>query len=289
MTLYPDRAASAIEPLGKQLGLSTIETALGIVQIANAHMTRALQVISVERGHDPAQFQLVSFGGAGGLHAAELARSLGIPKVIIPAHASTFSALGMLQADIVKDYTRTVMLTEEKGFLGISDLFKPMVDGSNRDLRMEGVEKQQIHHERFIDVRFRGQSYELRIPYSARWRETFLATYRDQYGHLPPGIDLEIVNLRVRARGEIPQPEIVPLPRDIHLSLDTDLPDRDIYFAVGWKTTPVYRETSLNSDQNITGPVIIIRPDTTILVPPGDQIHRDLFGNLIFKIRQEVI
>ncbi len=110
MPLFPDLAEAAITPLAHQMGLTLTETALGILEIANAHMERALRVISVERGHDPREFTLLSFGGAGSLHAADLARRLRIPRVLIPPYAATLSAFGMLAADVVKDYTQTVML-----------------------------------------------------------------------------------------------------------------------------------------------------------------------------------
>ncbi len=110
MPLYPELAEAAISPLAAHMSLSLTETALGIIEIANAHMERALRVISVERGHDPREFTLLSFGGAGSLHAADLARRLHIPRVLVPPFAATLSAFGMLTADVVKDYTQTVML-----------------------------------------------------------------------------------------------------------------------------------------------------------------------------------
>ena len=110
MSLDPERAYQAVGELGNELGLSPEQTALGVIQVANAHMERALRVISVERGHDPRDFALLSFGGAGGFHAADLARGLAIPTVLVPPYAATFSAFGMIMADVIKDYSRTVML-----------------------------------------------------------------------------------------------------------------------------------------------------------------------------------
>ena len=143
ITLDTQRAIDAIETVAHPLGLDRYETALGVIEIANAHMVRALRVISVERGYDPENFTLVSFGGAGGLHASALARNLGIPQVLVPPQAATLSALGMLMADIIKDYTQTVMLPGSTPTREIEALLKPLVKKGQADLFGEGIKKRK--------------------------------------------------------------------------------------------------------------------------------------------------
>ena len=134
MPLYPELAENAITPLAEQLGLSLTETALGIIEIANAHMERALRVISVERGYDPREFTLLSFGGAGSLHAADLARRLRIPQVLIPPYAATLSAFGMLAADVVKDYSQTVMLAGNTPINNLQSKISPLLERAHQEI-----------------------------------------------------------------------------------------------------------------------------------------------------------
>ena len=183
MPLDKGRAVEALSRLGDELNLTASQAALGVVQVANAHMERALRVISVERGHDPRDFTLLSFGGAGGLHAADLARGLGIPRVLVPPLASTLSAFGMLAADVVKDYTRTVMLPGDTSLSTLEGLFAPLSARGQREVEAEGVTAEHIHVERFIDMRYQGQSYELTVPFSERLAEDFHGLHNATYGY----------------------------------------------------------------------------------------------------------
>jgi N-methylhydantoinase A len=218
MPLYPGLAEGAIDHLGKQLNLSPYQTALGIIEIANAHMERALRVISVERGYDPRDFTLLSFGGAGGLHAVALARRLGIPRVLIPPFASTLSAFGMLVADVVKDYTLTVMLPGAIHPDEITSRLKPLSDRGRRQIQKEGFSIRDIQIEEFLDMRYQGQSYELTIPIvndslsGADYSERFHQEHQRTYGYQRPDADLEIVNFRVRATGIVSPPRIPTQP-----------------------------------------------------------------------------
>jgi N-methylhydantoinase A len=139
MPLKPDRAEHIIRELGEKISLSSIETALGIIAVVNTHMERLLRLISVERGNDPRDFTMLSFGGAGGLHAVDLARKLAIPQVLVPPYASTLSALGMLAADLVKDYSKTVMLPGDTPIDDLDSLFEPLVARARQDLMAEGI------------------------------------------------------------------------------------------------------------------------------------------------------
>jgi N-methylhydantoinase A len=187
MPLDFDRAFQSLQRLGTRMHLSPQQAALGIIQVANAHMMRALRVTSVERGHDPRNFTLLSFGGAGGLHAADLARGMGIPQVLVPPMASTLSAFGMLVADIVKDYSQTVMLPGETAQVDIESRLAVLADKGRQEVLAEGVAAQDIEVERFADLRYFGQSYELTIPFSPRLLDDFHNQHKRLCGIPPRG------------------------------------------------------------------------------------------------------
>lgn len=285
MPLSPDRAQDALAPLALELGLTPVEAALGIIEVANAHMERALRVISVARGHDPRDFTLVSFGGAGGLHAAALARRLGIPRVIISPYAATFSALGMLMADVVKDYTQTVMFSGSVPLPDIKDALQPLLGRGRADLLAESLPEESISLEQFLDVRYRGQSYELTVPFTERWRDAFMDLHRREYEYALQDGDLEIVNLRVRAVGALPVPEIPPQP------LEEPDPSRAfidrgpvMLERAGKVEIPHYLGEGLRPGNRIAGPALILRSDTTVLINRDDLAEVDPFGNVIVII-----
>jgi len=284
MPLYPDLAQAAITPLAAQLGLTPIETALGIIAIANAHMARALRVISVERGHDPTDFALVSFGGAGGLHAADLARELGIPRIVISPYAAVFSALGMLMADVVKDYSQTVMLPGNTSISHLRSQFSPLLTRARTNLLAESVHEDHITLHSQLDVRYHGQSYELTVPFTETWQDTFDETYRANYGYAPPSAELEIVNLRVRAVGSVPSPKIKPVPYGGKDPISALIGSRRVYLAPVSSNVPVYDGERLTPGNQIPGPALIIRPDTTILLSPSDLAEVDGYHNLLIQI-----
>ncbi len=292
MPLYPDLARAAIQPIADTLGLTPEAAALGIIAIANAHMARALRLISVQRGHDPADFALVSFGGAGGLHAAALARELGIPRILIPRHASTFSALGMLLADVVKDYSQTVMLPGQSSVTSIQSSVNPLMERAHRDLLAEGIAEERITLEPALDVRLRGQSYELSVPFSPEWERAFNEIYRATYGYAPPDGEREIVTVRVRGRGGIDSPEFSPRPLGDADPRAALMGTRPIWLDHGplrlrsgqAQGTPVYDGEALQPGHAITGPALIVRLDTTIILDTDCRASVDAYDNLIIDL-----
>ena len=212
MPLDVERAWAAVGRLAAALQLSPQRCALGIVAVVNARMARALRVISVERGHDPRDFTLVSFGGAGGLHAADLARQLGIPRALISPYAATLSALGMLTADVVRDYSRTVMLPGETDRATLEDHLAPLLARGRRDLAAEGVPPGAIETMSSLDMRYLGQSFELPIPLDDDPGSAFHQAHLHLYGYANETIPLEIVNVRVRATGSVPPPQLPEFP-----------------------------------------------------------------------------
>lgn len=284
MPLDVSRAQYVLGELGKQLGLGPSEVALGVIEIANAHMERALRVISVERGNDPRDFTLLSFGGAGGLHASDLARRLAIPRVLIPPIASTLSAFGMLAADVVKDYTQTVMLADGTSPKDLEVALSPLVARAVDDMLSEGFAQDQIEIEQLIDVRYRGQSYELTVPFDGDLRERFHQAHKRVYGYARLEAPLEFVNLRVRVTGAVPSPQIAEQPPgdpDPHLAF---VRNRPVVFSGGEVSTPFYRGEALKPGNRIPGPAIILRSDTTILVNPEDHAFVDPLQNIVMGI-----
>lgn len=284
MVLDTERAHQALASVGKQLALNAVETAQGIVEIVNAHMERALRVISVERGYDPQYFSLLSFGGAGGLHAADLARGLGIPEVLVPPMASTLSAFGMLTADVVKDYTRTVMLAGDTPWMEIESLLRPLVERGLKEVRDEGIAASEMNVERYLDIRYRGQSYELTIPFSAQFKSDFHEEHRRTYGYARPDAPLEVVNLRVKSVGRVQAPSLETIPMSTPEPYEAYLEEREVVFSSGALKVPCYKAELLRPGNVISGPALVVRADTTVLIPPPDTAEVDVYNNLLISI-----
>jgi N-methylhydantoinase A len=293
LQLHPEYADLAIRKLGESLGLDPIRTALGIIAVADAHMERALRLVSVERGHDPQQFTLLSFGGAGGNHACSLARKLGIPQVLIPPYASTLSALGMLAASVEKDYTLTVMLPGTASKEVIESAFQALLDNASEDLLKEGINHPDQVFTRSMEMRYSGQSYELPIawpPTQAGILADFHTAYRQAYSYAHPKAPVEIVNLRVHAAGKreplaLPTfPTRSPDPRAAWLG------EREVILEGANRQPesrwlPCYRGESLQPGNLLKGPALIVRSDTTILLHPGDMAEIDNALNLWVEIK----
>ena len=280
------RAEAAIDRLAKVLGLDRIQTALGIIEVANAHMERALRVISVERGHDPRDFTLFSFGGAGGLHACELAFRLGTPQVLISPYASVLSALGMLAADVVKDFSLTVMLPGDVPREQIDHLFAPILERSQVEIVKEGIQPDNVHLEISLDMRYRGQSYELVIPYTSDFLRDFHAAHHQEYGYARRDAPVEIVNLRVRAVGTTQPPTIQSRPEVGAEASSAIMAYRPAHFSSGSKTIPFYQGDLLSSGNYLEGPAIVVYKDTTILIPEQVPVKVDRMNNLILTIHE---
>ncbi|MCW8858139.1 MAG: hydantoinase/oxoprolinase family protein, partial [Deltaproteobacteria bacterium] len=193
--------------LATKLNLITEELAEGVLNVANTTMERAIKVISVERGFDPREFTLFSFGGAGGLHAAYLARDLNMTQVFIPRNPGILSAAGMLMSDVIKDYSQTVMLSEGEIVQETLNLhFNPLENRGREDLLKEGVEEERVELERYLDMRYQGQSYEIMVPYGADFCEQFHQLHEKTYGYCNRNKDIEVVNVRLRALGKPEKP-----------------------------------------------------------------------------------
>jgi N-methylhydantoinase A len=281
MPLYPDRSLAAIAGLAHKIGATPQQAALGILAVVNAHMERALRLISVERGFDPRQFTLLSFGGAGGLHATQLASRLGIRRVLIPRYASTLSAFGMLTADVVKDYSLTVMVPGTTSYSHLQELFQPLVVMAQQEMSAEGFAKDEIELVYKLDSRYHGQSYELTIPFSHACVEDFHAAHHKTYGYQRLDTPVEIVNLRLQAKGSVEQPVLAPLPEKS--GTDQALPEfyRQLWFQDGDLQIPFYLSANLSPGETVTGPAVVLCLDTTVYVESGWSLLLDFLGNFV--------
>lgn len=277
------KAKSVIGKLGKKINLTVEQTAMGIIAIANSHMKRAIRIISVARGYDTREFTLLSFGGAGGLHACDLTKDLGIRSILIPPMASTLSAFGMLVADVIKDYSITVMFPGDSSINKIDNIFQKLEKNGNDEMLSQGIPPNQISLERFLDLRYKGQSYELTIPFSQTVLQDFHNHHNMKYGYAKINSDIEIVNLRVRARGK---------STSLHLKKKKCVDDNPcaafirniaVYFDNCTCNTPLYYSEKLQPGNIIIGPAVLVRKDTTILIHPSNQVRVDPYENLLIS------
>jgi N-methylhydantoinase A len=290
LPLFTGRAQAALRQLGDAARLDPHQAAAGVIQIANAHMARAIRLISVERGYDLRDYGLLSFGGAGGLHAVDLAHSLGIPVVIVPAQAAVFSAFGMLVSDVIHDYSITVMLNASVPQPVIDEAYRPLIKGAQADLAAESVPPERQALEKTIDMRYTGQSYEINLPYSEDYRQAFAQQHQQFYGFARSELEIEIVTLRVRAIGRQAPIRPEPAPRDGVDAERAIVAHCPVYLSSGAGkrfqpvTVPVYDGERLRHGNAFQGPALVVRPDTTIVIDQPDRVEVDAYGSLLIKI-----
>jgi N-methylhydantoinase A len=269
--------------------LTLEQFAAGVVRVVNANMERALRVVSIERGHDPREFALVAFGGAGGLHACELAEALAIPTVIIPARPGALSAFGILVSDVVKDFSRTVLwpLTGHLPQGQLQNEFRKLEQAAQKQFQTEHW-RGALHYERSLDLRYRGQGYELNIPAGNELSARFHAEHQRRYGYHHAGREIELVTLRLRVRMKSPQPPLKPdAPKDAHRSsrLESAVESGPVIFQSRALATPVYERAQLRPGQSLKGPAVVTEYSATTVVPPGKKFWLDRAGNLVVKVR----
>jgi N-methylhydantoinase A len=289
MTLQLEAARTAVGRIADRLGSTVEEAALGMVRIANANMEAAIRVISVERGHDPRLFTLVAFGGAGPLHACELASALRIPRVLVPSTPGVLSALGMLAADILKDYVRTVMVASAAADGVVEPVFAELDARGRAELAAEGLSPERIIIERYLDLRYSGQSYELVVPYSGDLGvavEDFHRAHDRRFGYSDPTEQVQVVNVRLKARGLADRPEIARTPLDANAQAEP-ASTRAVIFAgqagADAHDTPIYARERLVPGVTFDGPAIITQYDTTTVLPPGWRALVDETRSLILE------
>ncbi len=279
-----DRAKQALTALGASCGLDMQDTANGVLKIAVSNMQKAVRVISVERGYDPRDFTLVAYGGAGPMHACELAEAALIPKVIVPQTPGVFSALGMTASDIAKDFSSTVLGKFEIASPSmLQAAFIPLLDEAYGYLLDEGVGEQDMVFEKYLDMRYAGQSFELTVSlddFMDDYAGAFHALHEERYGYSSPGEAIEAVTIRVRAVGMLEKPSGKAIGKAIAPA--QPITTTRAYFD-RWLITPCYERSGLLSGHNISGPALVFQLDTTTVIPPAWEAVVDGYGNLLLQ------
>jgi len=295
MALDVGLALDAIwEQLAAPLGITLEEAAEGIIRVVNAGMLGGIRVVSVTKGYDPREFTLVAFGGAGPLHASELADELDIPRVLVPVAPGVTSAMGLLMSDLRHDFVHTVLSRGDQinpGRLN-SDYAEMEVEAMDQ-MRREGVDRDGVTLMRMADIRYLGQGYELEVPVAAgalidtdlvETYERFHEAHRQVYGFASLDSPLEVVNLRVTALARMPRPSMEPAtlngatsPRGAHLG------ERQVYFRGSFVPTAIYSRDRLTPGDVIAGPAIVQQLDSTTVVWPEHTARVDAYHNLVLE------
>lgn len=283
------------DQVSNHFGSSVEDGALGIINIANSNMLNALKLISVRKGFNPEDFTLVAFGGGGPMHAAELAKELGIKKIIVPYAASVFAAWGMLMSDARKDYIQTYL--EKLNYINyenLNDKWREMEENSIIDFQESNLEHLNIKFERAVDLRYEGQEHtvKMKIP-NVIWGDKLIEKIKDQFNHLHEftysfkleNTGIEIVNLHLTAVGDIEKPKIMKkVNRELKVE-ETIKETRPVYFqSTGWTDTKIYNRDLLTTSHKVLGPAIIEEKTTSTLVLENQVANIDQYGNIIIML-----
>jgi N-methylhydantoinase A len=277
--------------------LTPEQFAAGIIRVVNATMEKAVRVVSIERGHDPREFALVAFGGAGGLHACELAEALRIPRVIVPALPGALSAFGILVSDVVKDYSRTVLwrVTEKLPIEKLELEFAALRRRAEIDFREEKW-KGAISHQRSVDIRYQGQGYELNVPFTRNLIDDFRSEHQRRYGYNYPAREVELVTLRLRATIKSKQLNMAQGSTPSHVGMGAlarpgrAKPGRrstdraPVSFSGKKLAAAILPRDSMPIGKKYSGPAVVTEYSATTVIPPGVSFRIDRAGNLIIEI-----
>ncbi|MFI4989252.1 MAG: hydantoinase/oxoprolinase family protein, partial [Alphaproteobacteria bacterium] len=286
--LAPALARAAVERLGARVGIEAQRMAEGIIAIVVAKMTASIKEISIMRGHDPRDFALFAYGGAGPLHAALVAAELGCPRVVVPPMPGNFSAFGLLVADVRHDFARTrVVATAALPFEELQAILAELREEGRHRLAEEGFALSDMRFEAKLDMRYVGQAFELSVPVPeaaaamADIDEAFLAAYEKRYAYAVPG-PAEIVTFRLSAYGLVAKPTLPKAAAggDLATALGGERP---VAFDGRFRDTPIYDRARLPAEAAIPGPAIIEDAGASTIVPPGFSAAIDAFGNLVLE------
>jgi N-methylhydantoinase A len=284
MELHVASVRRAMKSLASSLGVSQTRAAEGIIEVVNATMERAIRVISVERGHDPRRFTLVSFGGAGALHACELAERLAIPRVVVPNNAGIASALGMVISDVKRTYVATVMEGAEALSAGVLErAFRRLEREGRRDMTAEGLARADLVVERIVDCRYVGQSYELSVPYGQDYIGAFHGHHESTYGYARSERPVEVVAVRVHVTGPV-APVVLPKGRTPKRPARPRPMERKTVVSGGKRLkASVFRREELSVGAQLRGPAVVPEYSATTWVPPGWVARVDRYYNLLLE------
>ncbi len=301
MKVRLDLAERQIEAkVAKPLGLDKVEAAAGVLRVVNTKMAYAVRAVTVERGLSPREFALVAFGGAGPMHACDVAQELEIPTVLVPVAPGQFSALGMLYSDIRHDFAWTFLAkTQEVDRSLLEERFAELTKKAEVVLNQEGVPARDTWFVRSVDMRYVGQEWSVNVPFEAakhggaggdKWRrkleEMFHELHKRNYGHSAPEEATEIVNLRLAAIGQVHKPKTRTLPEGkAKPPAEAEKEPRRVFFpGVGWNDgTPIYDRDRLLAGNTIKGPAIIEEAGSTTIIPPRWTAKVSQFGNILVR------
>jgi N-methylhydantoinase A len=277
--------------------LSVERFAEGVVEVVNAAMERAIRVVSVERGYDPREFTLVAFGGAGPLHACDLAAALGIPRVLVPAMPGALSAYGILASDLLKDYSRSVLWQVSGGILAgglrqaLRREFRQFEQRARREFRDDGWAPPKIFV-RTADCRYLGQGFELNVALDSAMSPSFLDRFHREhlrrYGYANPNAEVEIVTLRLRAILPTPRPRFGVRSRNSAAATPMRMVEKAaVIFAHRKVLSAVISREALFPRRRYAGPAIVTEYSATTVVPPAAKFHVDEAGNLLLETKNQ--
>ena len=283
------------EQVGSALGLEDAETtAAAIVQIANMNMAGALRLVSLARGHDPRDFVLFAFGGAGPLHSVALAKELGIPKVLVPMRPGITNAVGCVVADVRHDYVNSINVPLAQAEMDqVDEIFAAQIEAGKTIIESEGVEIEELIIVHDVDMQFQGQTHILNFPVheTKLTRESLQTAFEKAYWNRfeveLPEIRAVLVNLHTAVIGRrkpVPLTSLISVTEQKAKIEDCKTGIRQVWFESGWQETPIYKRESLSLKASFKGPAIIEQLDTTIIVEPDNKVEVDLDGNLIISL-----
>lgn len=291
MALDIQAARDALVAVSERLGMSVERTAHGIIGIVVANMVRAIRAISVERGHDPRDFALLPFGGAGPLHAVDVARALGIGRIVVPAAPGILCALGLIVSDLKETFvtSRTTRVKEE-GMADIADVVAALGEEAQAWFAGEGIPPEAQERELTLDMRYVGQNYELQVVLPAdaaltvdAVSQAFFAMHEQNYGYSTPDDAVEVVNFRLTARGILHREPAPAVEEEGGEAEATGT--RPVWFEPDAAVdTPVYDRRTLRPGMAFAGPAVVEELDSTTTVFPGDKVHIDVAGNMIIAV-----
>ena len=284
--------------IADSMGIGTEEAALGIVKVVNSNMARAIRVITVEKGHNPSDFTLVAYGGAGPLHAVHLAQEMGIRTVLIPPAPGALCALGLLTADIKKSYVRTAIASyDEMTPEQINAVMSSLRDEGSAWLDSEKVPSERRKFHGIAEMRYVGQNYELQVEIPTenitvsdieKMKQDFFVAHEKNYGYYNPNAPVQFVNFRCEATGIVKKPNLAELENTLDDPSKAEIGRRVVHFEEsGAVDCPVYDRAKFGRAERVNGPCIIEQMDSTTVVPPNTWFSIDKFGNLIIRAFDE--
>jgi N-methylhydantoinase A len=296
-SLRPELAVAALRTLGEPLGMTPEQTAAGVLTIVNHNMANAIRTRTIQKGKDPRTFTLVAFGGAGPLHAAEVAASLGLPEVLVPLYPGITSAMGLLASDLKYDLLRTMfLLGDEVRGAELATVFTALDAEAREHLVADGVAAEDMSFERYADCRYLGQGYELRVPLDdgmldaeavSRCWKRFHQMHAEEYGHAFPDSPIELINVRVIARGRLPKLPAFSVDADPDAAeavVATDTALFKVDDELRELPTTFYERSKLGAGAMLEGPAVVLQMDSTTVIPPGTRAEVLDTGDILIRI-----